>query len=212
MTAQMPDTLIYQGKRYSLFDVSDGKVLSCKRCVGKGEDGSIISACWRGSIATYEVSDGSLILREVADMSWADLGGFLTAIDHPDLSTRQLDEPIPFTGHLLITLGGNCVDFFTQLFDAEVALELEFKEGRLVGEVDLSPTLEVGRRLVEENRLTDPEDDVDDFIDAPGDLVRAVAERCHVAPVGWYSGMNYVWLEGDVDCALCASRNSEPVN
>lgn len=66
MTVQAKDKFYFDGEQFALFDVSDGEALSCAKCVGGLSEDVCCTACYRGSVVSYGVADGILLLREAA--------------------------------------------------------------------------------------------------------------------------------------------------
>ncbi len=66
-TAQIPDKIIYQGKEYALHSNPLEKFFD--KYPERRPRGSIIStALWRGYVATFEVKDGQLFLKDIEIM------------------------------------------------------------------------------------------------------------------------------------------------
>lgn len=64
VTAQYPDKIIYKGKEHSLHS-NPMEVYFAKHPEKKPRSGIISSALWRGYVATFEIADGSLLLKDV---------------------------------------------------------------------------------------------------------------------------------------------------
>ena len=67
-TAQEPDKLIYNGKEYSLHSNPMEKYFEKfpdKRPQGKGKVQVVSSSLWRGYIATFEIKDNQLYLKDI---------------------------------------------------------------------------------------------------------------------------------------------------
>ena len=116
MTSQISDTIIYKGINYSLIGIDAGE-LFCPEHFGM-EAEMIHTACYRGHYATYELTDDSLILREltirsksgkylpiggvepmkeVEEYSDADEDGFQEISTHKE--SINTDEIIPFASY-----------------------------------------------------------------------------------------------------------------
>lgn len=63
-TAQYPDKIIYKGKEYRLH-TNPMEAFFEKHPNRRPEGGVISSALWRGYVATFEISNGSLVLRDI---------------------------------------------------------------------------------------------------------------------------------------------------
>lgn len=63
-TAQYPDKIIYKGKEHSLHS-NPMEVYFAKHPEKKPRSEIISSALWRGYVATFEIADGSLLLKDV---------------------------------------------------------------------------------------------------------------------------------------------------
>jgi len=63
-TAQYPDKIVYKGKEYSLHS-NPMEAYFEKNPSKKPQGGVISSALWRGYVATFEIADGSLLLKDV---------------------------------------------------------------------------------------------------------------------------------------------------
>ena len=154
LTVQIKDEFSFEGEQFDLFDVSDGKVLSCVKCVGGWPEDECCTACYRGSFASYEVAVGILVLEEAASSNWfKDMMGLSAFIPgHKALYVEARANPgaiIPFTGHLIIVQSSWPMDFFRSIFDADKAYELEFDEGLFVAVTDLEDFIEAGRAYIE---------------------------------------------------------------
>jgi hypothetical protein len=147
MTAQMPDTVKYRRKEYAiagvsgdgLFDPADHEVTTHP----------ISSACWRGFICEYAVSDRTLWLKRLT-LSVKGKAPVLFGIT-PNAPQRTLvfqavyeniGHKVPYTGGLL--LGRNFVDElyvhmgFHPAWKYREVHELVFDEGTLTEEADRS--------------------------------------------------------------------------
>lgn len=209
MTVQAKDKFYFDGEQFDLFDVSDGKVLSCAKCVGSLSEDVCRTACYRGSVASYEVADGILLLREAADFDGLKdaLAFSLFFSERGAVLKEARVRPgaiIPFTGHLIITRGGWPMDFFSSIFDADIAYELEFDEGLFVGVTDLEDFIKAGRTYLEtagkEERRELP-------LDAGG-IIAEVGKLSCVSPKGRYAHSTYVWRFDKAECVLCKSIDS----
>ena len=148
MTAQIPDSFIYKDGEYSI--------------VGLGGDGLVYpddynlklqaasTACWRGYVYTYEIVDNKLILKEML----CRLQEESEFLDKKPIKSKkhffsykyELDYPVKFTGSFLIAR-----DFIQEMYvhmgyqrpmSFREVIKLEFKEGNLTSEEDLSRRME----------------------------------------------------------------------
>lgn len=111
---------------------------------------------------------------------------------------------IPFTGHLIITRGGWPMDFFSSIFDADKAYELEFDEGFFVGATDLEDFIKAGRTYLE----TAGKEERREFPIDAGEIIAEVGKPSRVSPKGRYTHSTYVWHFDEADCVLCKSIDS----
>jgi hypothetical protein len=170
MTGQIPDKVIFNGDIFDLVGV-------------KGEglyeplDFGLVpisphTANWRGFVSTYEVSEGILLLKELEvsikdeDQSYPEINNVkpesrkesLVKLDYKNVNLKTI-----YTGTLLIAK-----DFIDSMYvhmgfqsplSFEIVLELEFKEGKLINQENVSDLIKEYR----ENDLTDgklgPQDD-----------------------------------------------------
>lgn len=206
LTVQIKDELFFEGEQFDLFDVSDGKALSCVKCVGGWPEDACCTACYRGSFASYEVVDGILVLKEAASSDWfRDTMGLSALVTgHNALYVETRANPgaiIPFTGHLIIVQSSWPMDFFRSIFDVDKAYELEFDEGLFVAATDLEDFIEAGRAYIEavekEGRRELP-------LDA-GEIIAEVGKMGCVTPKGRYAHSTYVWRYSKAKCVLCKS-------
>lgn len=210
MTVQMKDKFYLNGKRYMLFDVSDNQLLSCKNCTGEAF-GTYCTACYSDSIASYEVVHGILTLRENA----ADVIDNPPVICERDFFKNRKSprcEPgtkIPFTGYIIIGKVYDRVriyDFFSYIFRLDEAIELEFQQGILVGQTDLSDFLDYGVECSENNEKETQDGNICIDFDNTESMIDIIRSQCGVAPSGHYGHSIYTWrFGGDGECALCKS-------
>ena len=209
MTVQAKDEFYFDGGQFALFDVSDGKVLSCAKCVGGLSEDVCCTACYRGSVASYEVADGILLLREATGFNGLKatpaLSMFFSKRGAVIKEARvRPGAIIPFTGHLIITRGGWSMDFFSSIFEADKAYELEFDEGLFVGATDLEDFIKAGRTYLETAGQVERRELP---IDA-GEVIAEVGKLSRVSPKGRYTHSTYVWRFDEAECVLCKSIDS----
>ena len=168
MTAQIGDTVIYQGKAWDLAELS-GEGLFDPAAWGLPLV-PMTSACWRGHVCRYEVKDGALYLaglRLALGRAGTNLGTFEAA--------ELTQAPLPFTGRLILArqpvarLQGNMG--FPPAWTYRRVRELRFRRGRLAGEQDVSANMAAVRR----DRLRGPDTPVSAA--KPG-TYRTFVKRC----------------------------------
>ncbi|HOW73288.1 MAG TPA: hypothetical protein PKY77_22035 [Phycisphaerae bacterium] len=168
MTAQIGDTVIYQGKAWDLAELS-GEGLFDPAAWGLPLV-PMTSACWRGHVCRYEVKGGALYLaglRVALGRAGTNLGTFEAA--------ELTQAPLPFTGRLTLArqpvarLQGNMG--FPPAWTYRRVRELRFQRGRLAGERDVS----AGMAAVRKAKLDRPGKPV-----SPGQprAYRALVKRC----------------------------------
>jgi len=67
-TEQIPDKLIYKGKEYEL--QTNPMESYFKKYPDKRPKGAISSACWRGYVATFEIKNNQLYLKDIEVEFW----------------------------------------------------------------------------------------------------------------------------------------------
>ncbi|MFP2925949.1 hypothetical protein ACLESO_12170 [Pyxidicoccus sp. 3LG] len=166
MTAQVSDSLRYRDRTFSLVGVK-GSELFDPSAHGLKPGGSIDSACWRGFVCTYGVSDGGLFLEKLGiELPQEQKQAVKDGKGHPLFGklptyarrlTRRvlyenLHEPMPFSGGMLLA-----TDFIEQLYvhmgfhpawKFKEVHELLFEEGRLVEEIDGSEAMARARERI----------------------------------------------------------------
>ena len=210
MTVQMKDGFTLNGERFNLFAVSDGKLLSCKNCVGEAF-GAVCTGCYRDSLAEYEVEDGILLLKETAAHVFDDVPSIATSKFYINKRPPRCEPGtvIPFTGQLIIYQSNRSVDFFGDIFEVSRAIELEFDEGLLVDQLDLADFIEAGRKHIE----TIPKDkhglceDRTFFTDFDY-MMGIMREACPHSLRGRYSHCLYTWFFDRGECVLCESLDN----
>ena len=138
-TAQTPDKLIYNGKKYSLH--SNPMESYFKKFPNKRPESEIMSTgLWRGYIATFEVKDGQLYLKDIEiEIRVKEDNG-----EYKYSSKSVLNEVFPnqelikidwLTG-LLVLPEGNLINYIHMGYAStyEHYVLLEFENGNLKGE------------------------------------------------------------------------------
>jgi len=139
-TAQMPDKIFYNGQEYALHSNPMEDYFE-KFPDKKPKTGMVSSALWRGYVATFEISDGALVLKDIqAEVPKKDSGksfdtewkSFLSDIA-PDNKRLKIDW---FTGILVLPYGKliNYVHMgYGSTFENYILLEInngDFKQSR----------------------------------------------------------------------------------
>ena len=96
------------------------------------------------------------------------------------------------------------MDFFSSIFDADKAYELEFDEGFFVGATDLEDFIKAGRTYLE----TAGKEERREFPIDAGEIIAEVGKPSRVSPKGRYTHSTYVWHFDEADCVLCKSIDS----
>jgi hypothetical protein len=148
MTAQMPDQFLYKEESFVLIGFKGSNLFN-------PEDYGIYpimasTACYRGFVASYTITDQQLILNglmlrsqeeklteinERATIKWKSPMGF-------NFMYRDLNFPIKFTGFIL--LGKDFIDEmyvhmgFQRPISFETVIEFQFKDGEIVAVNDFS--------------------------------------------------------------------------
>ena len=142
-TAQMPDKLIYEGKEHALHTNPLEEYFSKHEDKWPKPEG-MITSLWRGYVATFEVKDGWLFVREINlymghdrntdKMQWKNVIGDI----FKDSKDRRLDW---FSG-LLVLPQGKVINYvhmgYASTFENYILLEISngkiLKEKKLSGE------------------------------------------------------------------------------
>ena len=125
MTVQVADNLDFNGRNYLLMGGSVGLPSSHSRIHSKGAElsntPSIIrsTACWRGYVASWQVTDGWLYLVKLIGRS--EIEG-----QDPVLANW-------FSGEIAAYPGSNDDEFSPIILGSDPELDLNFVEGRLSG-------------------------------------------------------------------------------
>ena len=142
MTIQMNDHVRYKGKRYVLVDTELSLIDSADFEVA--QPNGYWTACWRGYLAEYEVTDN--VLYGVKTVKT--LNREKNTID--DLSSKCLR--MNYTGSILIGRTDDETDFIADYFDSyldtDEAYELHFVNGVLDKEISLKAALDEWERIV----------------------------------------------------------------
>ncbi|MCJ7754489.1 MAG: hypothetical protein MUP13_07980 [Thermoanaerobaculales bacterium] len=157
MTAQVPDTVRINGTNYDLCGVR-GEGLFDPKFHGI-ETSAPNSACWRGCICGYAISNDHLVLDTLQLWSEPDrwrsnrqildrfFGDYLALDDEqPWINAKGLALLVPFTGGLL--LGADFIEeLYVQMgfhpaYKYQHVLELTFETGQLLSQSDRSIEME----------------------------------------------------------------------
>ncbi len=169
MTAQVPDTVIYQGEQHVVAAFSSGEPFV------PSDAGympvAATTACWRGYVCGYEVRDASLLLDELWVNHQPQVAPISRRLQPPNLNGvvaqrdeksyfgewhfSRVDMPLSYTGGLLIGQGlirGLYVHMgFHPAWKYESVYELEFESGQLTAACDKSAEMaKLRAQLVDE--------------------------------------------------------------
>lgn len=152
MTAQIPDTFIFKGKKYSLIGIRGDDLISPQQfgmCPMGGP-----TSCHRGFYATYELTETGLYLRELILLGEGH-GNYLPINDilpkkgkYPP-SYLNLDVEVPFSGTIRLAK-----DFIEALYvhmgyqkptAFKTVYDIDLKDGRIVQLRDRSKEMEKKR-------------------------------------------------------------------
>ena len=102
MTAQISDTVLYQGKEYSIIGLSGGDLI-CPEQFGM-EPKMMSTACYRGYYATYELTEKALYLRSLTlcekNNNYLPIEGIMPENEEYQATYHNLNVLVPFTGKL----------------------------------------------------------------------------------------------------------------
>ena len=150
MTAQIPDTFIYNGDAYQLIGIQ-GHGLITPMQFGMVPE-MIHTACYRGFYATYELIENTLYLQKLTlrekNGRYLPIDGIEPEVKNYQATYNNLDMNVPFTGQ--IRLARNFIDelYIHMGFQKPTAfknvLDISLKKGKVVGTVDRS--LEMGKK------------------------------------------------------------------
>ena len=151
MTAQISDSFMFEGEEYSLIGMRGGDLASPEQ-FGM-EPKMLNTACYRGFIATYEVTKEALYLRE---LTLREKNGNYLPIDEiqPEKEQYQatyhdLNVVVPFTGKIRLAKGFIHDLYIHMGFQKpsafETVLDLTLKDGRVVKILDRSKEMEQKR-------------------------------------------------------------------
>ncbi|OGF33660.1 hypothetical protein A2223_00075 [Candidatus Falkowbacteria bacterium RIFOXYA2_FULL_35_8] len=134
-TAQYPDKIIYDGKEYDLF-TNPMEAYFSKYPEKRPKSGGISTALWRGYVATFEVKDKVLILKDIqiqtgyekGEQNWRSEKGAVV----PEGQSLQIDW---FTGILCLPFGER-VKYVHMGYGSTYSnyILLEVKKGKITGE------------------------------------------------------------------------------
>ncbi|MBY9001219.1 MAG: hypothetical protein KGD64_09915 [Candidatus Heimdallarchaeota archaeon] len=166
MTGQISDSFLHNGKEFLIVGINNGKLFDPLDF--NLETSAASTACWRGFQAFYAIHEGQLVLqhlyinlpesKKINGMEPSDGVDFFK-FSYPDINLKM-----KLTGTILIAQ-----DFIQELYIHmgfqrpicfETVLELQFKNGKLVNEKDLSKEM-AKRRMSDPNRNGQPTDPSD---------------------------------------------------
>lgn len=144
MTAQASDGILYKSEMYDIVGVK-GKGLVSPGTFGMIAE-SVMSCCWRGFVATYEIIDDELRLHKFSltakDGRYLPINGIMPKFD----VYENLQLPVSFTGKLRIAK-----DFIEEYYvhmgfqhptAYKTVLDLSLKKGEVVSVLDRSAEME----------------------------------------------------------------------
>ena len=151
MTAQISDTFLFKGDKYSLIGMTEG-VLATPAQFGM-EPEMLHTACYRGFYATYELTEEALYLRQLTlrerNGKYLPIGEKRPEKGDYQATYRGLSEVIPFTGKIRLAK-----DFIEELYihmgyqkpsAFKTVLDITLKGGRVVEIKDRSQEMEERR-------------------------------------------------------------------
>jgi len=104
MTAQITDTFLFKGERYSLIGIGPGHLAFPEQYGMQPE--MTDTGCYRGFYSTYELTDEALYLRELTlrerNGNYKTIGDIEPVKGNGQASYHGLSEMIPFTGKIRI--------------------------------------------------------------------------------------------------------------
>ena len=142
MTMQASDSVWLEGEEYVLIDVERGKQMITRAAFGKVDPlASYCSTdCWRGYTADYFVKDSYLSVIRYPNTVWRE----------GEDNDKTKEVSVNFTGSCIVAKDdGWCTDFIECYLGFDEALELYFKNGRLIERLSLKPAIEECRRIKE---------------------------------------------------------------
>lgn len=182
MTAQIPETVIFEDKEFELCGLKGKDPF---KPTAHGLDPKPLdTACWRGFVCTFAVREMRLILEELEvgvrpwgpeDREPSELPAISGVVAEPDPETgtmvyRSMEHHLDFTGRMLI--GREFIDRlyvhmgFQAPYTYREVVELVFDGGKLVDSRDLSTAMDEVRGRLDEHGGRPTED-----------LVRWISER-----------------------------------
>lgn len=153
MTAQISDTFIFKGHKYSLIGIKGGDLISPEAFGMKPQ--KIDTSCYRGYYATYELTNKALYLRELtlleANQNYLPIEGTRPTRKKHDFAYtyNDLNVNVPFTGKIRLAK-----DFIQKFYvhmgfqkptAFKTVLDITLKNGQIVDINDRSQ--EVRRKL-----------------------------------------------------------------
>jgi hypothetical protein len=144
MTRQAADWVFYKGEQYELLGISSGQLPMLKQ-FGL-EPVGFSTACYRGYIAEYEISDDRLLLTrlaiEDANNHYPEIGGVKPKLERGELPAYVgISEPMVIDGAMVI--GKDSPDHWQEFdirgpHDYTVVLKLALKRGIVQSVTDIS--------------------------------------------------------------------------
>jgi hypothetical protein len=151
MTAQIEDKVFFRGCEYSLIGINGGDLFSPEQYGMQPE--MIHTACYRGFMPKYELTEQCLYLRELAlrekDNNYRPIGGVVPENNSYTGFYTGLDVLIPFTGK--IRLAKDLISEFyihmgyQKATAFETVLDITLEDGRLVEVKDRSEEIKMKR-------------------------------------------------------------------
>ncbi|MEC4814524.1 MAG: hypothetical protein SAK29_14795 [Scytonema sp. PMC 1069.18] len=148
MTAQIPDTFLYQGEEYSLVALEGERLITPQDY--QMQPAMLHTACYRGFYSTYEITDDGLFLTEMVigevKEGYKPIQGILPTLPQEDCygypTYKGLRLLAPFSGKIRLAK-----DFIKELYvhigyqkatAYKTLLEFTFEAGKLVTMQDIS--------------------------------------------------------------------------
>lgn len=147
MTAQKPDTILFKGRKFHLFQIQ-GEGLVTPEQLGL-QTFPLHSACWRGHIFGYKTRKGYLLLHNLLVSNTdnniqTNLNGTWPRLEGTNLvKFKDVDMEVAFSGVFRIGKywSGQLYTAWPGPENYRIVLDLHFQEGRLTATTDRSPDL-----------------------------------------------------------------------
>ena len=151
MTAQIPDTFIFQGYQYSLIEITGNNLASLNKF---GMEPKVIdTSCYRGYYATYELKENALYLKELTvrekNKHYPPIDGIKPIKDGCKASYSNLCIAVYFSGKILLAK-----DFIHELYihmgyqrpiAFKKVLDITLQDGKIVNIKDRSKEIKIIR-------------------------------------------------------------------